>query len=212
MFDDFAENDPAYDARLRRRLSILKEQIERGKLRVAPGMELIESLKRVREAPDGSVDLSTVDGLVRAAALAAEHFQDREALKNSISLAEMQASYFRLLEVNFGDYYKRMVAKKLTPHDVGASISRTPDAVADLAPKIDEFLAIVDNFWGSVGNAAIAHVEDMQTSHKGVFGGVIFPLFVGHLVKRSYIANRGPNEIEDDEQAEADPEALQRRV
>ena len=58
---------------MQRRLQILKKQFEAGKVKFAEGLQVIDSLKAVRYAPDGSVDLSTVDGLVRSMALAVAH-------------------------------------------------------------------------------------------------------------------------------------------
>jgi hypothetical protein len=55
-----------YEERLQRGLQILKKQFEAGKITLAPGLQVIESLKAVRSAPDGTVDLASVDGLVRS--------------------------------------------------------------------------------------------------------------------------------------------------
>jgi hypothetical protein len=83
-----------YEARLQARLRLLKEQLEAGKVQFAAGLKVIDSLKAVRYAPDGTVDLTSVDGLVRSAALAVEVIDTREELKKSISLAEIQSTYF----------------------------------------------------------------------------------------------------------------------
>jgi hypothetical protein len=71
-----------YEERLQRRLQILKKQFDEGKIKIAEGLQVIDSLKAVRYRPDGLVDLDTVDGLVRSMALAAEHFHDRDELRN----------------------------------------------------------------------------------------------------------------------------------
>lgn len=65
-----SDEQTAYEARLQIRLQILKKQFDAGKIRIAEGLDVVESLKRVRSAPDGTIDLSTVDGLVRSMALA----------------------------------------------------------------------------------------------------------------------------------------------
>jgi len=83
-----------YEERLQRRLQILKKQFDEGKIKIAEGLQVIDSLKAVRYRPDGLVDLDTVDGLVRSMALAAEHFHDREELRNLFSLSEIQNTYF----------------------------------------------------------------------------------------------------------------------
>lgn len=94
----------AYEERLQRRLQILKKQFEAGKIKVAPGSQVVESLKAVRYAPDGSIDLNTVDGLVRSMALAAEFMHDREEMKKNLPLADIQNTYFSFLEKNFGQF------------------------------------------------------------------------------------------------------------
>ena len=72
MSDQGSDEKAQYEARLQRRLQILKKQFEAGKIKIAEGLQVAESLKRVRHAPDGTVDLDTVDGLVRSMALAVE--------------------------------------------------------------------------------------------------------------------------------------------
>lgn len=171
MSSDPSNEKQEYEARLQRRLKILQQQIESGKVHVAKGLQVIESLDRVRYGPDGSVDLDTVDGLVRSMALAVEALHDREEMKKSFSLAEIQAAYFQFLEKNFGQFYKEMVDRGLTPHDVGIAFSRTAEITANLA----DFLLTIEEFWSSAGPIAIAHVEDMHDSLKGIFGGDLFP-------------------------------------
>ncbi len=175
MSDDQSDEQKAYEARLQRRLGILKNQFEAGKVRIAEGLQVVESLKRVRYTPDGTVDLATVDGLVRSMALAMEAMHDREELKKSASLADIQTNYFGFLERNFGHFYKIMVERGLTPHDAGLALSRNPKTIAELTRNLKEFLETIEEFWISAGPIAIAHVEDMHESLKGVFGGDLFP-------------------------------------
>ncbi|MGH8127930.1 MAG: hypothetical protein ACRETC_06115 [Gammaproteobacteria bacterium] len=175
MPDISPEKQKAYEARLQRRLKILKNKFEASQVHIAEGLEVIESLKRVRYTADGSVDLSTVDGLVRSMALAVEAMHDREEMKKSASLAEIQTAYYQFLEQNFGKFFNAMVERKLTPHDVGMSLSRIPSAVEELIRNLPGFLQVVDEFWASAGPIAIAHVEDQRDSLKGVFGGDLFP-------------------------------------
>lgn len=165
----------AYEERLQRRLQILKKQFEADKIRFAPGLKVIESLKAVRYAPDGSIDLTTVDGLVRSMALAVEHFHDREELKKAIPLAEIQNTYFTFLENNFGHFHKVMVERGFTPHDAGMALSRKSSSIEEVTKNLSEFLQTIDEFWAQVGDAAHAHVEDMHEALKGVFGGDLFP-------------------------------------
>jgi hypothetical protein len=175
MTDEALTEKKEYEARLQRRLKILKQQFDAGKVRIAKGLQVIESLKRVQYARDGSVDLDTVDGLVRSMALAVEAMHDREEMKKSASLAEIQTNYFEFLEQNFGRFHKIMVDRGLTPHDAGVALSRTPSTVAELTKDLPGFLSTIEEFWSSVGPIATAHVEDMHDSLKGVFGGDLFP-------------------------------------
>jgi len=125
MSDESTEEQEAYEARLQRRLQILKKQFEAGKIRIAEGLQVIDSLKRVRSATDGTIDLSTVDGLVRSMALAVEAMHDREEMKDSASLAEIQSTYFDFLEQNFGQFFKVMIDRGLTPHDASSKQSKS---------------------------------------------------------------------------------------
>lgn len=175
MTDEPSEEQKAYEARLQRRLQVLKKQFADGKIFINKGLEVIESLKRVRYAPDGTVDLSTVDGLVRSLALAAEVAHDRQELKESASLAEIQQSYFGFLERNFGDIHREARSRGASPQQVATAISKTPPAVAELSTTLDEVLKTIEVFWSTVGPIAIAHVEDMPGVLKGVFGGDLFP-------------------------------------
>jgi hypothetical protein len=175
MSDDTATEQRAYDHRLQRRLKILKEQLDAGSVEFMKGSQVIESLKRVRYAPDGSVDLSTVDASVRATALAMEFMHDRQELKDAASLADLQLEYFGFLDRQFGELFKTMRKRRATPHQVAMAFSRTPGAVRDTLKDLPRFVSAVEEFWRSAGPTAIAHVEDMHDSLKGVFGGDLFP-------------------------------------
>lgn len=129
MSEEKTEDQIAYEDRLRRRLKILNKQFKAGKVRIAKGLQVEKSLLAVREGPDGEIDLDTVDGLVRSMALAVTAVHDREELKKSISLSEIQNLYFKFIESNFGHLYKIMIAKNLTPHDVGSAITNNQKAI-----------------------------------------------------------------------------------
>lgn len=173
--DDHEDDSAAYEDRLRRRLEILKSEIEAGNVHIAEGLQVAESLQNVRYAADGSIDLSSVDGLVRSMALAVETFHDRREIKASTSLYEIQKAYFEFLSRNFESYYTAMVKRSLTPHQLAVAVSRDREAVAELSKSVDEFLAVINEFWTDTGEAAHIHVEDMNEALKGVFGGDLFP-------------------------------------
>jgi hypothetical protein len=170
-----SDDEKEYEARLRRRLKILKQEFDSGRVKFAPGLKVIESLKAVKSGPDGEIDLATVDGLVRSLALAVTHHHDSQQLKAKFPLADIQTSYFEFIERNFGEFYKVMVDRGLTPHDTGIAISRSAGAVEEFNRKLPEFLDVIEEFWRSVSDVVYMHVEDMDAKVKGIFGGDLFP-------------------------------------
>jgi hypothetical protein len=113
MTEPDKKDNKSYEERLQRRLQILKEQFEVEKTKTAGSLRVVESLKNVKYAPDGSIDLSTVDRLVRSMALAVEYMHDREEMKKALPLAEIQNAHFTFLENNSGHFYKVMVKRGL---------------------------------------------------------------------------------------------------
>lgn len=164
-----------YENRLRRRLKILLEQFKNGKIKIAEGLEVKNSLLAVRTGPDGEVNLDTVDGLVRSMALVVTAMHDREEIKNSVSLSDIQNSYFNFIEQSFGQSYKTMIEHGLTPHDFAETLIHSPESVQEIIENLDEFLKIIDEFWNNFGNVAHIHIEDMHGNIKGIFGGDLFP-------------------------------------
>ena len=164
-----------YEERLRRRLKILQEQMKQGKVKIAEGLKVVDSLKAVRVGPDGEVDLDTVDGLVRSMALAVTEMHDREELKKLASLSEIQNSYFKFFEQNFGHFYELMLKRKLTPHDAGRAAIQSEGSIREVTEHIDKLLEFIEEFWSELGDIAQAHVEDLHNNIKGVFGGDLFP-------------------------------------
>lgn len=169
------EEKKAYEERLRRRLKILQQQFQDGKIHIAEGLKVEESLLAVRTGPDGEIDLDTVDGVVRSMALAVTHMHDREELKKSISLSEIQNTYFKFIDQNFGHYYKLMVERKLSPHDAGMAAKNSEASINEITDNLDETLNVIEKFWEGVGEIAHIHVEDMHGNVKGIFGGDLFP-------------------------------------
>lgn len=164
-----------YEDRLQRRLQILKKQFDEGKIKIAEGLQVIDSLKAVRYRPDGLADLDTVDGLVRSMALAAEHVHDREELRNLFSLSEIQNTYFSFLEQNFDYFFQEMKKHDANPHDIARHLSSNSGAVDELVTNLPNFLNVLKEFWEGAGEVAHIHVEDMHSALKGVFGGDLFP-------------------------------------
>jgi hypothetical protein len=175
MEESEAKEQQEYEDRLQRRLRILKKQFDEGKIKIAEGLQVIDSLKAIRYRPDGLVDLDTVDGLVRSMALAAEHFHDREKLRNLFSLSEIQNTYFSFLEQNFDHFFQEMKKHNVTPYDIARHLSSNSDAVDELVSNLPNFLDVLKEFWEGAGDVAHIHVEDMHSTLKGVFGGDLFP-------------------------------------
>ena len=125
-----------YEERLRRRLNVLQEQMKQGKVKIAEGLKVVDSLEAVRVGPDGEVDLDTVDGLVRSMALAVTEMHDREELKKLASLTEIQNSYFNSFEQNFGHFYELMLKRKLTPHDAGRAAMQSEGSIREITEHL----------------------------------------------------------------------------
>lgn len=168
------EEEREYEAGLQKRLLLLREKLAEGKMQFSPGLDVAESLKAVRSRPDGSVDLATVDGLVRSLALGIEAMEERDQAKALVSLADIQSTYFEYIEKNFGEFYSTMKERDLTPHHAGRALSESGESRKAINEGIPGFLSSIREYWESVGPSAQVHVEDM-TSLKAVFGGDLFP-------------------------------------
>ena len=166
-----------YEERVKRRVLILKELLEQGKINVAEGMrgELQESLKRARFDENGEPDLSTIDGRIRSMALAAEHFDYIEKTKNAISLFDIQRLYFERIDGNFNFFYKQMLKFKTNPHELASSIAYGKSDINHLNDVIEPFFKDLQEFWEAVAESGYLHLDDHRDSIKGVFGGDLFP-------------------------------------
>lgn len=175
MSEKKSQEQIEYEERLRRRLKILKEQLEAGKVKIASGLGVEKSLMAVRMGPDGEIDLDTVDGSIRSMALAITAMHDRQELKKETSLSEIQNMYFEFIENNFGGFYKIMRERGLSPHEAGLAAKNSQQSIKEITENLDQFLNVIDQFWEGVGEIAQIHVEDMHGNIKGVFGGDLFP-------------------------------------
>ena len=166
---------------LRARLKVLREELEAGRLHFAKDMKVLDSLKLVRYGPDSKVDLSTVDGGVRALANVATHFRQRREATAAVPLRDLQESYFAYIETNFGWLHAEMKKREATPSQVGASIAANPEAVKDFQASIPQFQELIDDLWKETWDAAHYHVQDL-TGLKAIFGGEIFPAGTKNVV------------------------------
>ncbi len=161
---------------LHRRIEILRDQFEAGKVKVLSHIAdgIFESLGRVRLAPDGKVDPDTVDARVRAMALGVSHHKDRQDAKEELPLRDIQAAYFQFLNNQFGELYETMVKRGATPHQVAAAYSHDEEAVSHTAPSVPDFIEGVQEFWSAVSFPVWVHAED-EPRLKAVYTGSLFP-------------------------------------
>jgi hypothetical protein len=180
MSDEKAE----YEKRLQRRLAILLDELEKGTIRFKEGLNVVESLKAVRYSADGTIDLSTVDSVVKSLALGVEYFHNREEIKRQTSLKEIQSAYFQLLNTNFSSFYRQMIKDKANPHTYAKYLSRQPEVIKEIDPKIRDFLAVLKEMWEAYAQPAYIHVEDSAATLKGVFGGDLFPSYNENIASK----------------------------
>lgn len=163
---------------LRARLELLRQRLEEGQVKFAPHLTegAKASLGAIRYGPDGKVDLSTVDGRVRALALAVAGMEHREEIKGAASLFDIQSSYFTYVENHFGGLRKDMLEANANPQSWSWAMSRHQETVDQLYPAIEEFMATLSEFWEAMEEVVRYHLQDLRTT-KGVFGGDLFPSY-----------------------------------
>jgi len=166
-----------YEERVKRRVLILRDLMKEGKIKFAESMAegLKESFSKARFDKNGEPDLSTIDGRIRSIALATEHFDHRDKMKDAISLMEIQRRYFEIIDDNFNHFYEAMVKNKLTPHQAAHNIAYGKNDVTFLDEAIKPLLKDFQDFWELLSESAYIHLEDDYKSIKAVFGGDLFP-------------------------------------
>jgi hypothetical protein len=161
---------------MQRRLGKLRGALEEGKFKVvetlAEGFK--ESLNKVRMLPNGDVDLGTVDGRIRGAAMMVTWQADRTEIKEKNPLKEIQRLYFEYIYRNFGEYHKIAVQRGLTPHQAGLAASNSQESLDHFTKVVPKFLESLKEVWSYVNDATAYHLEDLS-GLKGVFGGDILP-------------------------------------
>ncbi|MGE8450051.1 MAG: hypothetical protein ACN6OP_05370 [Pseudomonadales bacterium] len=165
------------------RVFLLKEKLEAGKMQFAP--HLVDDFRRSFEAiclrPDGKVDPRTVDGRVRASTLAVMAMKQREDMKRSASLQDLQEKYFQFLFEQFGWMYDQMMQYKVPPYAVAEYLSGKADLVQKLFSVIPDFEAAVKEFWEIAGEISEYHLQDGEQI-KSVFAGDLFPAYDENVV------------------------------
>ncbi|MCA3082627.1 MAG: hypothetical protein ING36_05500 [Burkholderiales bacterium] len=159
-----------------RRLELLLKRIRDGKFHVAPhlrdGFEM--SLRRIRTAPDGLVDETTVDGRIRSTLLLIAYQADREEWKDLVSLKQIQEAYFDRLHKVFGQPYQMMLEAKVDPYHFAKRFASKKGRVAEAIEIFDDFVLGTIEFWENISDPTWIHLEDSFDS-KAVFTGEIFP-------------------------------------
>lgn len=176
-------DDIEYRKEVHRRLMILKEKLEAGEVKFAPHLieGFKESFEKVRYAADGLVDLDTVDSRVRSAAMMLAHFKDRDDWKNAISLMQIQASYFELVEQAFGDLHRKLYSEAISrvpetsPTQFSHWVTSYEEHVTEYIGLVEDFIESIRKFWDNANTPTWIHLED-QTTLKAVFGGETFPI------------------------------------
>jgi hypothetical protein len=160
------------------RVFLLKQQLEDGNVHFAP--HLVDGFRKSYEAirlrKDGRVDPETVDGRIRAATLAIRHLKYRQDAKGSISLGDIQESYFALLQKQLGWLMDRMIAEGATPHQVSTVLAKDPKFVASVREALPELAADLKEFWNAVNDPGTFHLQDGRQL-KATFAGDLFPAY-----------------------------------
>ena len=110
---------------LHERVMLLKEEMKAGRVHFREGLNVIDSLQKVRLASDGKVDVSTVDGAVRALALGVAYGRFRREAKE-IPLKESQTRYFEILDRFFGGPFAQMKRHNLPPPQIAGHMASQP--------------------------------------------------------------------------------------
>jgi hypothetical protein len=167
---------------LDRRISLIKERLERGQLQIH-SKSTLEALIRVRIASDGKVDPGTVDSSVRALANAVTFMDYRQQLKQ-IPIKGIQEQYYEMLEQFFGVAFQEMRKHKVTPHDIACSMASKKSLVKALQHDADAFQEGILGFWKVAGPGIEAFVQDFN-GLKTVYGGDIFPPYEDGILSRT---------------------------
>jgi hypothetical protein len=159
-----------------RRLELLRKRIQEKQFHVAPhliiGFET--SLAKIRMAPDGFVDETTVDGRIRSTLLLIAYHAEREEWKDFVSLKQIQAAYFDRLQKVFGQPFEMMIEENVDPYYFAEWFASDQGRVKDTIELADEFVSGTLEFWQNISDPTWIHLEDSIDS-KAVFSGEIFP-------------------------------------
>ncbi len=170
------------DAELQRRLGILKDKLDEGKIVIAQYLAegFKESLSKVRYGSDGLVDLATVDGRIRSMAMMVAMMKDREDTKSAASLAEIQNAYFQRITSMFNQAHGLMLEYGGNPQSISWALSRDQQHIEQNYPLIEPFVSELHEFWQVMSEPVRYHLQDLSAL-KGVFGGDLFPSYTRNI-------------------------------
>ncbi|MGV8828862.1 MAG: hypothetical protein ACWA6U_11130 [Breznakibacter sp.] len=172
-----SQEEGEYEERVKTRVLILRDLIQQGRIKFTENMrdKIEASFMKARFDENGEPDLSTIDGVIRSTALVAEHMVYRDKMKDAISLIDIQRKYFSIIEGNFNTFYKVMIEKQATPHQIANYIAYNNKDIDYLDEAIRPLLKNFKEFWDSVAEAGYIHLEDNTKAIRAVFGGDLFP-------------------------------------
>jgi hypothetical protein len=101
---------------------LLKDALACGELKIAEGSGVRESLAAVRLNADGKVDPNTVNGHVRAVALAAAAARSTREVRK-VPLRDIQSQYFEILDQFFGQPFSEMKTYGVSPAQIADNIA-----------------------------------------------------------------------------------------
>jgi hypothetical protein len=158
---------------------LLKDDLSSGQLKTPESSSIPASLAAVRFADDGKVITDSVNGAVRAAALAALGAKQHREMRK-IPLRDTQSEYFDILDQFFGQPFSEMQKYGLTPAEVAENLSSQESIVRAFQTDLPEFVSGMNEFWDYFGPVVDLHLSDLR-SLKSVFGGDIFPSYVANI-------------------------------
>jgi hypothetical protein len=167
---------------LHRRIMTLRQLFEEGRIHFGPDVrieQIADSLTAIRLAPDGKVDSETVDGIARSMANTVTTLRWQNDLRQ-IPLHDVQVAYFGLLEGIFGDTYREMRKRDLTPQQVAWGFSQDEEVVATFLADADELTSEIAGFWEAYAPVVLLHIQELDCL-KSVFGGDIFPSYTANI-------------------------------
>ena len=176
------DNNPEEIEDLTYRVNLLREELEKGNVKFAP--HLIDGFKsscdKIRFNVDGQVIPESVDSRIRAMTLGLSHFKYRNDVKDEVSLYQIQESYFKFLDANFGEFHRATLENKSDPNQAAHYFSRKEDFVKHFTSSLPDLMKYIYDFWESLGDAVSIHLED-EMNLKAAFGGDLFPSYTKNI-------------------------------